>query len=88
MIASQKNVYYYFYIHLYVLGKPKLKITEDYNGFWSVYIGYGNKRYINFKFNDRPSMDFNILNHEGSFKVKDDIFRRSGKYLHFLLKGP
>ena len=76
-----------FYIHLYVLGKPKLKITEDYNGFWSVFIGYGNKRYINFKFNDRPSMDFNILNHEGSFKVKDDIFG-SRKYLHFLLKGP
>merc|ERR1739845_141713 len=35
-----------------MLGKPKLKITEDYNGFWSVYIGYGNKRYINFKFKD------------------------------------
>ena len=86
IIASQENVYYYLYIHLYISGKPKLKITEDYNGFWSVYIGYGNKRYINFKFNERPSMDFNILNHEGSFKVKDDIFG-SRKYLHFLLKA-
>ena len=58
------------------LGRPKFKVTEHNDG-WSVYLGYGNNRYIQFRYGDIPSIDFNILNHKGSFKIKDTDWLRT-----------
>ena len=67
----------------YVIGKPKFKITEtDYGDGWSVFIGYGNDRYIRINYGDIPSIDIFFLNHKGSIRFKDKGIRRNvdGKY--------
>ena len=66
------------------LGKPKFKITEtEYGSGWSIYIGYGNNKYIRLNYGDIPSIDINILNHKGSLKLmnSDYLYRHvDGKY--------
>ena len=63
------------------VGKPKFKITEtDYGDGYSIYIGYGNNKYIRLNYGEVPSIDINFLNHKGSIAFKK-LFRiqRNGK---------
>lgn len=81
------NIYFIRDQHrfIYVLGKPKFKITEtDYGDGWSVFIGYGNDRYIRIYYGDIPSIDIFFLNHKGSIRFKDKGIRRNvdGKYFY------
>ena len=67
------------------LGKPKFKITEtEYGSGWSIYIGYGNNKYIRLNYGDVPSIDINILNHKGTLKLMNNGYLNrhlDGKYL-------
>ena len=70
--------------HIFV-GKPKFKITETgYGDGYSVYIGYGNNKYIRLNYGEVPSIDINVLNHKGSIELKKlHRFQRYGKNFSF-----
>ena len=59
---------------IFISGKPEFKVTESPEGS-TVYLGYGNDRYIRFRLNTRnpieSSVDFNLFRLKGSFKKAD-----------------
>ena len=65
-----------------ISGKPEFKVTQNREGI-TVYLGYGNNRYIRFRLNPYldvnflKSLDFNIFRLKGSFKMSDYYKTRS-----------